>query len=91
VASPPEPPASVAVWLDEELPHAPAHDSPTTAIAPPRTLDPLLRVQCMRAVYTPIGHAAFAGMKLMARSAIAVMVSDGLTPGFAETAAPSTT
>jgi len=37
-------------------------------------------------------HArARSGTKLMARSASAVMVSDGFTPGFAETAAPSTT
>ena len=91
MASPLEPPASVAVWLDVELPHAAAHESPATAITPPRTLDPLLRVQCMRTVYTPLRHAAFAGMRLIARSAIAVMVSDGFTPGFAETAEPSMT
>ena len=33
----------------------------------------------------------FAGMRLIARSASAVMVSDGFTPGLAETADPSIT
>lgn len=36
-------------------------------------------------------QADLAGMRLMARSAMAVMVSEGLTPGLAETAEPSTT
>ena len=33
----------------------------------------------------------FAGMKVMARSASAAIVSDGLTPGLADTAEPSIT
>ncbi len=36
-------------------------------------------------------RVAFAAMKLMARSANAVMVSDGLTPGLADIAEPSMT
>ena len=35
--------------------------------------------------------ACFSGMNVMARSASAVIVSDGLTPGFTETAEPSIT
>jgi hypothetical protein len=37
------------------------------------------------------GYFALGGMKLMARSAMAVIVSDGLTPMFAGTADPSVT
>ena len=35
--------------------------------------------------------ADFSGTNVMARSASAVIVSDGFTPGFAEIAEPSTT
>jgi len=36
-------------------------------------------------------YALFAGTALIARSAIAVIVSDGFTPGFADTLDPSMT
>lgn len=39
----------------------------------------------------PSGSACFAGMNVIARSASAVIVSEGLTPGFAEMAEPSIT
>lgn len=40
---------------------------------------------------SPRGSSRAAGMKVMARSASAAMVSEGLTPGLAEMAEPSTT
>lgn len=38
-----------------------------------------------------LAQACFGGMNPMARSASAVIVSDGFTPGFADTAEPSMT